>query len=45
MAWTPMYLLREDVAHLNDWLNQEDEIAYLTSQREKSGLQQNSTTF
>jgi hypothetical protein len=31
MAWTPMYLLSEDVAILNDWLNQEDEIAFLVS--------------
>ena len=38
MAWTPMYLLREDVAFLNDWLNQEDEIAFLTSQGEKKWI-------
>ncbi len=31
MAWTPMYLLKSDVGYLNDWLNQEDEIAFLVS--------------
>ena len=31
MAWTPMYLMKEDIAYLNDWLNQENEIAFLVS--------------
>lgn len=31
MAWTPMYLMKEDIACLNDWLNQENEIAFLIS--------------
>ena len=35
MAWLPMYLMREDVELLNDWLNLEDEIAFLTSNGNK----------
>lgn len=31
MAWLPMYLLDKDVEFLNDWLNQEEEIAFLVS--------------
>ena len=31
MAWLPMYLLDKDVEFLNDWLNQEEEIAFLIS--------------
>jgi hypothetical protein len=31
MAWIPMYLLDKDVEFLNDWLNQEEEIAFLIS--------------
>lgn len=31
MAWIPMYLLDKDVEFLNDWLNQEEEIAFLVS--------------
>jgi hypothetical protein len=38
MAWTPMYLLREDLKYLNDWLNQEDEIAFLVSNRESKWI-------
>ncbi|HYG50877.1 MAG TPA: hypothetical protein VD905_08230 [Flavobacteriales bacterium] len=38
MAWTPMYLLREDIAFLNDWLNQEEEIAFLISQGHKKWI-------
>ncbi|RZJ99936.1 MAG: hypothetical protein EOO46_21500, partial [Flavobacterium sp.] len=38
MAWTPMYLEREDVKTLNDWLNQEEEIAFLISNGHKSWI-------
>ena len=31
MAWIGMYLLKDDLEFLNDWLNQEDEIAFLIS--------------
>lgn len=33
-----MYLLQDDVAFLNDWLNQEDEIAFLVTQGEKKWI-------
>jgi hypothetical protein len=35
MAWLPMYLLEKDVEFLNDWLNQEEEIAFLVSDGQK----------
>ena len=35
MAWIPMYLLDKDVEFLNDWLNQEEEIAFLVSNGHK----------
>jgi hypothetical protein len=35
MAWLPMYLLESDVEFLNDWLNQEEEIAFLVSNGNK----------
>lgn len=38
MAWIPMYLLRDDIALLNDWLNQEDEIAFLVSRGTKKWI-------
>ena len=38
MAWLPMYLLREDVEFLNDWLNQEEEIAFLVSNGNKKWI-------
>lgn len=31
MAWTPMYLEKEDVEILNTWLNENEEIAFLVS--------------
>lgn len=31
MGWLPLYLVYEDVEFLNDWLNQEEEIAFLVS--------------
>lgn len=31
MAWLPMYLLREDITSLNNWLNEEDEIAFIVA--------------
>lgn len=31
MGWLPLYLVHEDVEFLNDWLNQEEEIAFLVS--------------
>lgn len=31
MAWLPMYLLQTDVELINDWLNQEEDIAFLVS--------------
>lgn len=31
MAWLPLYLVKQDVEFLNDWLNQEEEIAFLVS--------------
>lgn len=33
-----MYLLKNDVAYLNDWLNQEEEIAFLISQGHKQWI-------
>ncbi len=38
MAWLPMYLLAEDAVILNDWLNQEEEIAFLVSNRQKKWI-------
>lgn len=38
MAWLPMYLLGKDVEFLNDWLNQEDEIAFLVSNGHKKWI-------
>src|SRR6266498_4489178 len=35
MAWIPMYLVEPDVEFLNDWLNQEEEIAFLVSNGHK----------
>jgi hypothetical protein len=32
MAWLPFYALEKDIEFLNDWLNQEEEIAFLISQ-------------
>jgi hypothetical protein len=29
MAWIPLYLVRQDLELLNDWLNKEEEIAFL----------------
>lgn len=34
MAWLPLYLLQPDVEFLNDWLNQEEEIAFLVANGE-----------
>ena len=31
MGWLPLYLTDKDVEFLNDWLNQEEEIAFLVS--------------
>ncbi|MFC6999045.1 hypothetical protein [Rufibacter roseus] len=31
MAWLPMYLAQQDVELLNNWLNQEEELAFLVS--------------
>jgi len=41
MAWLPMYLLDEDVEFLNDWLNQEEEIAFLVSNGHKKWIAKN----
>lgn len=38
MAWLPMYLLDKDVEFLNDWLNQEEEIAFLVSSGHKKWI-------
>ena len=38
MAWLPMYLLDKDVDFLNDWLNQEEEIAFLISDGRKKWI-------
>ena len=38
MAWIPMYLLQADVEFLNDWLNQEDEIAFIVSNGHKKWI-------
>jgi hypothetical protein len=38
MAWLPMYLLDKDVGFLNDWLNQEEEIAFLVSNGNKKWI-------
>jgi hypothetical protein len=38
MAWLPMYLLDKDVEFLNDWLNQEEEIAFLISNGQKKWI-------
>lgn len=35
MAWLPLYLLEKDIEFLNDWLDQEEEIAFLISQGHK----------
>lgn len=29
MPWLPLYLVREDIETLNEWLNQEEELAFL----------------
>lgn len=31
MGWLPLYMTNKDVEFLNDWLNQEEEIAFLVS--------------
>jgi hypothetical protein len=31
MAWLPMYLVEKDLEILNEWLNREDEIAFIVS--------------
>ncbi len=38
MAWLPMYLLDKDVEFLNDWLDQEEEIAFLISNGPKTWI-------
>ena len=38
MAWLPMYLLKQDVEFLNDWLNQESDIAFLVSNGAKKWI-------
>ncbi|RFM27501.1 hypothetical protein [Deminuibacter soli] len=38
MAWIPMYLLDKDIDFLNDWLNQEEEIAFLVSNGHKKWI-------
>jgi hypothetical protein len=38
MAWLPMYLLEKDVEFLNDWLNQEEEVAFLISNGRKKWI-------
>jgi hypothetical protein len=38
MAWLPMYLLKPDIEFLNDWLNQEDDIAFLVSNGSKKWI-------
>ena len=38
MAWLPMYLLDKDLEFLNDWLNQEEEIAFLVSNGHKKWI-------
>lgn len=38
MAWTPLYLQKQDIKTLNDWLNQEGEIAFLVSNGNKSWI-------
>ena len=35
MAWTPLYLLRKDIMTINNWLNEEIEIAFLISDGKK----------
>ena len=41
MAWLPMYLLESDVEFLNDWLNQESDIAFLASNGRNRWIAQN----
>ena len=41
MAWLPMYLLDKDVDFLNDWLNQEEKIAFLVSNGHKKWIAKN----
>jgi hypothetical protein len=38
MAWIPMYMLKDDVAFLSDWLSQEEEIAFLISEGQKKWI-------
>lgn len=40
MAWLPMYLLNKDIDFLNDWLNQEEEIAFLVSNGHRKWIAQ-----
>lgn len=40
MAWLPMYLLDKDIDFLNNWLNQEEEIAFLVSNGHKKWIAQ-----
>jgi hypothetical protein len=34
MGWIPLYLVKQDIEVLNDWLNKEEEIAFLVSNGE-----------
>lgn len=38
MAWIPMYILDKDLDFLNDWLNQEEEIAFLITNGHKKWI-------
>lgn len=39
MGWIPIYADDHDFAIICNWLNNEEEIAYLVANGEKSGLQ------
>jgi hypothetical protein len=41
MAWIPMYLINKDLEFLNDWLNQDGEIAFLISNGNKKWIAKN----
>jgi len=45
MAWIPMYLMKQDVEYLNDWLNQEEEIAFIVSNGDRNWIAQKQHTI